>query len=87
MKEKIGLILGTISTITLSDVNLLLGILSGLLMLLCLGPKAVKSWREMLTDFYTICENEKTKANFANFIGYTIARLRSPSSEKPGNKS
>lgn len=76
MSEKIGGTFGVVSTITLSDVNLYVGIVTGIVTAFCLFPTAVKNWRELWQSYAEFCENENIHFGSLSFTKYLFYRVR-----------
>lgn len=71
MRDTTGVISGTVATVTLSNVNLLVGIAAGLLTIICLLPNGVKNWRELACN-YAKFKNSVVPNTSCKFLRYAL---------------
>ena len=71
MRDKVGTFSGILATVTLSEINLLIGCCAGLLTMICLLPNGVKNWREMACN-YAKFKSEISPANRFVFLRYVF---------------
>jgi hypothetical protein len=81
VRSTIGFSAGCLATITLSEINLLVGILAGLVTVLCLLPDGIMKWRKFVYD-YRIWQAQNGASGLFAFAGYCFGRVSARRKDK-----